>query len=368
MRHTTNQSNTRSAIWAIFNTLRKGRQEFGVSGPALASLQALLGFLPDNGPLIIYASNKSITARNMKSEASLRRHLAELEAHDLIRRHRSSNGKRYRVKNPHGEDMIFGIDVSPLLDAADAIEAAAARAKEKAELIRYHRHQVYALLAEIAEDTGPEGQASETIIDEATIATVRKSLRRETKVEILSGIADKLRAALSKTCKMSGSPVQNERHIQESQKEYLLNEPADACENPVLVADVCGQRKIEEDTAQDKPTTGGSTANIAAIERLSVTDIVRACPQAMQFADQPLRSIEDLGNFAWKLGTFVPIPEALMRKAAEKHGILAVVLTVLGLVERGEKIRNAAGYFRSVLLGKRAHSFTPAQFLMSAGA
>lgn len=304
----------------------------------------------------------------MKSEASLRRHLVELEAHALIRRQRSSNGKRYRVKNPHGEDMIFGIDVSPLLDAADAIEAAAACAKEKSELIRYHRHQVYALLAEIAEDTGPEDQASDTIIDEATVATLRKDLRRETNVEILSGIADKLRAALSTTSKMSGSPVQNERHIQESQKEYLLNEPADDCGKPVRFADVCGQRKIEEDRTQDMPTTGGSTANIAAIEKLSVTDIVRACPQAMQFADQPLRSIEELGNFAWKLGTFVPIPEALMRKAAEKHGILAVVLTVLGLVERGEKIRNAAGYFRSVLLGNRAQSFTPTQFLMSAGA
>lgn len=302
----------------------------------------------------------------MKSEASLRRHLAELEAHGLIRRHRSSNGKRYRVKNPHGEDMIFGIDVSPLLDAADAIEAAAACAKEKAEIIRYHRHQVYALLAEITEDTQAGHQANDAIMDEATVSTIRQTLRRKIDVEILSGIADKLRAALSKISKMSGSPVQNERHIQESQKEYLLNEPAHECGYRVRVADGCGQRKTEEVRADDVPPARAKTTNDSGIEMLRVSDIVRACPQAMQFADRPLHSIEDLGNFAWQLGTFVPIPETLMRKAAERHGIMSVALTILGLVERGGKIRNAAGYFRSVLLGDKAKSFAPHRFALTA--
>ena len=304
----------------------------------------------------------------MKSEASLRRHLVELEARNLIVRARSSNGKRYRVKNPRGEDLIFGIDISPLLYSAEAIEAAAESAREKAALIKYHRHEVYALLSEITACQEVMNPGDEPVIDGAPVSAIRESLRRETQIDVLAATGEKLRAALAAHAKMSGRDVQNERHIHDSHKEYLLIERSSDCE----VSDRAKQAKNEESAKLEMTKSSDCLENQAQRDlnrtpSVTLSDIMRACPGAMQFAGKPMHNIEDLRDFGWRLGAMIPIPETLMRKAAEKHGVLAVVLTVLGLVERGEKIRNAAGYFRSVLLGKRAQSFLPTQFLMSAG-
>lgn len=338
--------------------LRKSYSVVGVSKSAVQTLEALLSFVTDEKRLIVYASNKVLCERALRSDGTIRRHIGELVSAGLVARRSSSNGKRFRVHNPDGADECFGIDVGPLLSRSDELQQAADFCAIQDQRKRLVRSQVLALVAQIEQAPCPPKDA---------VAEAKLYLRRKMDLEGWRALHAQLEAliaivapapASSETAIMSASNNENERHIQD-QKEELLMDSGASSETTVTMSSVaiCNENAGSVETA---------ALNQEATQQMDVESVKQALPSAFSFAPAPVRTAQDLISFGWSLASFVAIPERLLRQAAQKWGVETVVLTVLGIIERGAKISNPGGYFRSVLLGRNQERFNVRSFVLSA--
>ena len=327
----------RADAWAAYNALRVCRRELGLGPGVMHSLQAILSFLPERGSPVVHAANRTISERAACSDRSLRRHVGELEAAGLLRRVSSPNGKRYRLRDPEGDDLVFGLDVSPLLERLAELLARVQTLRDIQDRLRLLKQRILAAIHR-------RNEIGQELAEEAD-AEIRRELRRQKDPAELARLAAEIEATLVKTPDLSASDGQSVRHLQTLQKEDLMKEGDGAAMEIEPPA-----RKIE---------------SAACREEIGLEEIVRSCPEAVSFAPAPIRTREDLLSFGWSLGSLAGIPEALMRQAAAARGLEAVVLVVLGIVQRGGAVRNAPGYFRTLFFGPRADRFSPAAMLRS---
>ena len=161
----------------------------------------------------------------------------------------SPNGKRYARKGRGGElQFAFGFDLSPLVARAEEFEGLAAEIEAEARAVKLARERITLCRRDIAKmiatgieegvQTRREGQgpaswqdahtAFRAILEGLPRAATRQQL--EEAAETLSQLADDIRILLEtqvKTTNMSGNESQNERHIQNSKPEPLIDlEPA----------------------------------------------------------------------------------------------------------------------------------------------
>ena len=127
--------------WKTFHAIRDAKEPIGATDRALAILNALLSFHPENeltseGELIVWPSNEQLMARaNGIPPTTLRRHLAVLVDCGLIVRRDSPNGKRFARKGKGGQvEQAYGFDLSPIVARAEEFEqlAEAVQAEKKA--------------------------------------------------------------------------------------------------------------------------------------------------------------------------------------------------------------------------------------------
>ena len=195
--------------WEILDLARECREALGLRDRDLAVLRGLLSLM--QGGSVVYASNRVLIERcDGIDERTLRRRLAHLESCGILRRQQSPNGKRYQMRDAEGPVVTYGLDLGPLLAMephlralAEAERRAALRMRALRVLIRdWLYHHGASALPEVAE-------------------AARLSLRRKLSVEALEA----LHAGLG--TEMTGSSGQNDRHIQNSDKESFEQEKAD---------------------------------------------------------------------------------------------------------------------------------------------
>ena len=327
----------RADAWAAYNALRVCRRQLGLGPGVMHSLQAILSFLPEHGSTIVHAANRTISERAACSDRSLRRHVGELEAAGLLRRVSSPNGKRYRLRDPEGDDLVFGLDVSPLLERLAELLARVQTLRDIQDRLRLLKQRILAAIHR-------RNEIGQELAEEAD-AEIRRELRRQKDPAELARLAAEIEATLVKTPDLSASDGQSVRHLQTLQKEDLMKEGSDAAQENIQT-----ERRKESSISR---------------EEIGLEEILRSCPEAVSFAPAPIRSREDLLSFGWSLGSLAGIPETLMRQAAAAKGLEAVVLAVLCIVQRGGAIRNAPGYFRTLFFGPKAVGFSPVGMLRS---
>jgi replication initiation protein RepC len=118
--------------WKVFRDACEARTILGIQDRALAVLDALLTFYPDNElsqerGLVVFPSNAQLSLRaHGITGTTLRRHLAALVAAGLIIRKDSPNGKRYARRGRSGElEQAFGFNLAPMLARAEELAAMA---------------------------------------------------------------------------------------------------------------------------------------------------------------------------------------------------------------------------------------------------
>jgi len=109
--------------------------------------------------------------------------------------------------------------------------------------------------------------------------------------------------------------------------------------------------------SQSRRVTGKAPASRAD---LSVDAILAACPTACSLETNHPRSWSELVAFAWRIGGWLGFPAELMAEACASLGREGLAVTLLGLCERHEKLRQPAAYLRSVM---RRPEFQPATLL-----
>lgn len=313
--------------FTLMSLLRAAAPGLGLRAPVLATLDAMLSCLPpQRRHHVVFAANATLLARiGGTCERTLRRHAARLIAAGLIRRRDSANGKRF-ARRAGGEMAAFGFDLEPLFDRVAELAQLAAEARAGAERIALLRCRLRAAVqARLAADPA-----------DAPALAALPCLRRKLDEEALSALCDQLAAPPAlpvdtphETPVPAASDGRNVRHHQKSETE-----------------------SIDEDAVN-----------------ITLPTLLAACPEAAQFAVEPVAHLDQAVRHARMLAPMIGIDARSYDSAESSLGRVPAALTIWLILQLGQKVRSAGAYFRALTSGRRRAGFDPAQVItrMAAG-
>ncbi|MGX9357445.1 plasmid replication protein RepC [Roseobacteraceae bacterium S113] len=342
--------------WEIFRQLTTARVAFGVTDRDLTVLNALLSFHPskvlgDNAPLIVFPSNKSLSERaHGMAESTLRRHLASLVRAGLLLRHDSPNGKRYAARGADGElTRAFGFDLRALLVRAREIAEAAQAAEEAAERLRRLREELTLYrrdalkLAEYAVSEGLPGDWEGIFLDLMELhRTSRRKLEAaelETLVKRALNLLERVQKMLHETEEMSGTDVQNERHLHNSNKDSSDLEP-------------CFEKAKGATPAPTPP-------------KLPLALVLKACPDVMPYASHEINHWHEFVATMHLIRGMLGISPHAWEQAQIVMGSETAAIVLAGILQRVDDIRAPGGYLRALTEKAETGAFSPGPMIMA---
>lgn len=322
-------------LWSAHRCISAARVEYGLGSGAISTLRALISFLQDGGEPIVFASNATICKRaENQSERNLRRHILTLVKIGLIERRDSPNRKRYVIKHPDGPSYAFGLDLSPLLLRADEIEAMAAEVAAETGRIRFYRKQLSSLLYAAEQDGHGE------LVEE-----LRPLRRRKVSSDDLHSACECLIKLLTSNCA-------------EDQHQTALNGETKMTDND---GQIVRHKDNTESIRKDSDSEG--VCNTEVVTESLLVKIKRACPEALSYADRDPTSLWEVEELAIRLALWTGIGRDLLTRAISSVGRTQAAITVLGIFERQERIRNLPAYFNALMFGRRSASYDPWRML-----
>ncbi len=338
--------------WDMLRDVTTAKTHFGLNASALTVLNALLSFhkgdtLSDAPALVVFPSNRTLASRcHGMPDSTLRRNIATLVKAGLVSRHDSPNGKRYAVRSEGTVTHAFGFDLRPLLVHADRIkETAQAEMRSQAELKRAReragllKRDCWKLL-EFARQSSLAGEWSSL---EQALLTVQKRLRRKLTLIDINSICDALHncllqcqnwieSALPKsdpadveTAKMDACDIQNERHIQNSNKDSLDSETTESC------------KESSPSNSKDE------------IQKVPMTLVLKACPDIQPYAQEGLRNAHQLVETAHFLHPMLGIDSNVWHHSMKVMGHETASVALACILQRSSEIRNPGGYLRTLV-------------------
>ncbi|MFW8595172.1 plasmid replication protein RepC [Cribrihabitans neustonicus] len=344
--------NPKQAFWVILEQLKAAKTAFGLKDRHFGLLQALISFVKEresSGAWVVFASNEKLCQRaNEMGERTMRRHIARLVDCGLLRRASSPNGKRY-VHRARGGEVVqaYGFDLSPLLERAREIALRAAEAEEEAARVRLLRDRLSVLRR-----NWPIGSEEDD--------QIRLALRRRLSSEEL----EQLIAALSP------APSQAE-----AEAISVCAVSAEAGENRPITADLSAadgqsvrhhQRSIQNNIDSDSEE-GAVKAKTAPVPEpdLKLETVVRACPDAVGFAQTPVRTWTDLHALAHFVAPMLGLRGEVLQSAGKDLGEGGLSLTILAMTQMHGTIRSPGAYLRGLARKAAIGRFRPARLIES---
>ena len=346
--------------WELFHQICAGRELLGVTSRNLTVLNALLSFHPgtslsDNDNLIVFPSNAKLCQRaHGMADSTLRRNLGALVQAGLIRRHDSPNGKRYAARSGAGDITVaFGFDLRPLLERADEIARAAQAVEDAEQALRRQRERVSLLKRDAVKLTafGAEEAPSDAWAEiEAQLLDLHRRMRRKLELDELSDLEQVLRDlmvqiheliagnSVSETKEMSGNDVQNERHHSNSKPYTPDLEP-------------CPEE--------------GRGAEPEPLPNIPLAVVLKACPDILPYSEDRPRHWHQLVGLAALVRGMMGISESAWQEAMQVMGPETAAVTVAGILQRVETIRNPGGYLRALTRKAQDKGFSPGPMIMA---
>lgn len=352
--------------WEALRELAAARVTFGLSDRDMAVLQALVSFhsgtiLGGNAAdLVVHPSNRSICERLSGMPCStMRRHLASLVRAGVVVRRDSPNGKRY-ARRYGDEKVAFGFDLTPLVTrfeefcaAAEVLRAAEHSLKRLRETVSLMRRDL-AGLAEYGATQRPDLGLWDRLSDKALLAA--RALRRKLGSEDLETLREELRAALDearsvlesdRTEDMSTSDTQNERHYQNSNKDFYDSElckenakgEVDSKSDPVELAS--GGDPIEDGAKPEK------------LPNVPLGLVLASCAEIQSYSESPIRHWHEFVDIANTVRPMMGISPSAWDEAKQFMGPEEASVVLAAMLERFSEIRSPGGYLRH-LSGKAA--------------
>jgi replication initiation protein RepC len=361
--------------WKIFHAICLARPSLGVTERALSVLNALLTFHPETaltgeGDLVVFPSNQQLSLRAHGMPAStLRRHLAVLVDAGLVIRRDSPNGKRYARKGASGEiELAFGFDLSPLVVRAEEFENMAAAVEAEARAVKLARERITLCRRDIAkmiatgiEEGVPTRRGGHGPVDWAEVHAGFRSIvegiprtaarvQLEAAAEELSQLADDVLNLLEthvKTTNMNANESRNERHIQNSNPNPLIDLEPDFQESRAA-------------TAVPEPQTSR-----LAEKAYPLGMVLSACPDIADYAKGGISNWRDLLATAAVVRSMLGISPSAWEDAQTVMGEMQAAVVVACILQRGTAIRSAGGYLRGLTERAKGGEFSLGPILMA---
>lgn len=348
-------SDPRQMFWDVITNLKAAKDTFNLKDRHFSLLQALVSFVRERGATgtwVVFASNEKLCERaNCMGERTMRRQIARLLEVGLLRRTQSPNGKRYVHRARDGSILqAYGFDLGPLLERAREIAALAAEAEEEAVRVRLLRDRLSTLRRQ-----WPIGSEEDNII---RLALRRRLNRVELEAligrftpsddtppppcsESVSGGEDLLEAEV-----LSPDDSQNVRHHQRSIQKKIESE----------------ESKVEGETLGKAKKTRAGHKDVPS---LTMADVLAACPEALSFAQSPVRNWVDLHQLSRFLAPMLGLSRNVLDSAERELGQGGLTLTLLAMTQMHKNIRSPGAYLRSLTNGSATGRFDPVRLIQN---
>ena len=356
--------------WKIFHAIRDAKEPLGTTDRALAILNALLSFHPENeltaeGELIVWPSNEQLTARaNGMSPATLRRHLACLVDCGLIIRRDSPNGKRFARKGRGGQvEQAYGFDLSPIVARAEEFKELAEAVQAEKRAYKAVRERLTLLRRDIVKmiDAGiEEGVPGNWGLMTRTYQDIMAGLPRTAPRQVLEAICEDLELlwaevhetleSFTKSQNMSANESHFERHIQNSNPDSISESER-------------GSRKEDEASG-----TAEENDNLRSLPKreLPLAIVLDACKDWRELAkDGEIRSWRDFLATAEVARPFLGVSPSAWQEACDVLGERDAAIVLAAILQRGDHINSPGGYLRSLTDKARAGKFSVWPMIMA---
>ena len=360
--------------WKVFRDVAEARQLLGLQDRALAVLDALLTFYPDNAlapdaSLIVFPSNAQLSVRaHGIAGTTLRRHLAALVEAGLIHRRDSPNGKRYAHRDGSGDiEAAFGFDLGPLLHRAAELAALAQQVADEArqfrrarEALTLCRRDVRKLISAAMEECADGDWIAVEAVYIDTIARLPRSPSRAQVASVLDSmellrqeVLNRLENQL-KIENSDGNDSHNGCHIQNSKTESIYElEP-------------CFDKEQEAAPVEEpKPVREPQKA-------FSLGMVLRACPTIADYGPAAgsgggggIGSWRDLMSAAVVVRSMLGVSPSAYQDACEALGPENAAIVMACILERAGHINSAGGYLRGLTNRARQGEFSLGPMLMA---
>ncbi|MDE1994430.1 MAG: replication initiation protein RepC [Rhizobiaceae bacterium] len=383
--------------WKLFRALCEARSLFGISDRALAVLNALLTFYPQDElseahGLVVFPSNAQLSLRaHGIAPATLRRHIAALVNAGLLIRKDSPNGKRYVRRGRGGQtDEAFGFSVAALVARAAEIFSHAARIVADRALLRALRERLsicrrdIAKLIEFAVDQRVQGDW--TMIHDAFRILVERVPRKpdindvETTLEKMEFLRSEILIRLETRIndqKQSTNESQFERHIQNSETDLNTESERGFEAGPGKNAE--RERAIEREI--DVQTGGYQPHSKETSEAASITSggklcipmksfplgfVLQACPDIVAYGHLGrISSWRDLMTAAVVVRSMLGVSPSAYEDACEAMGPENAATVMACLLQRADHIKSVGGYLRDLTSRAERGEFAIGPMLMA---
>jgi len=381
--------------WKIYRALCEARPLLGITDRALAVLNALLSFYPkneltDESNLVVFPSNTQLCLRaHGMAEQTIRRHLAALVEAGLIIRKDSPNGKRYARRGRKGElSEAFGFSLFPLLARADEIEHLATKVVADKLYIQRLRERISICRRDVTKliETAQSGQVLGDWSDiHANFRGLIDAVSRKPSIEELEILFEKISIIQDnvinqlekqlKSQKGSGNPVQNERHIQNSDTESIsesetaLKHQKQPCSGVFLrLAPLIeiGEPVIETAQSITNQQNETSSVDIRSLTTFPLGLVLKACPDVSDYG--PAGKIEnwrDMMSAAVVVRSMLGVSPTAYEEAARTMGPENAAIVMACILEKAAHINSAGGYLRNLTRRTRKNQFAIGPMLMS---
>lgn len=354
--------------WKVYRSACEARAMLGLRDRALAVLNALLTFYPEQelreeSNLVVFPSNAQLAIRaNGIAGTTLRENLALLVQAGLIQRNDSPNGKRYaRKSNDGGIETAYGFSLAPLLARAEEIALLAHRVAEEGRRLRVIKERITITrrnirkLISAAMEEGADGNWQS--VEDALVSAIAR-LKIAKTAEALEACLDELTLLSEEAVNMlevqlisqktgtNGSG--NRHHIQNSNTESLNElEPSSGKEQ--------GDRTVDKPKGPAEP-----------IKAFPLGMVLRACPQISDYATGgAISHWRDLMNAAVVVRTMLGVSPSAYQEACEAIGPENAAVAMACVLERAGHISSPGGYLRDLTRRAKRGEFSLGPMLMA---
>jgi replication initiation protein RepC len=362
--------------WSVFRDISEARERFGLQDRALAVLDALLSFYPDNTidlerGLVVFPSNAQLSVRaHGITGTTLRRQLAALVDAGLIQRRDSPNGKRFAHRNRDGEiEQAYGFDLAPLVvrageiaELAQEVVAERIRFRRAKEALTICRRDARKLISAAMEE-GVEGDWD--LVETAYVAILKRLPRYPSRSSVEATLEEMmlLRDEVINRLEMrlnvgntDGNDSQNGCHIQNSNTESINElELSSGEEQGAKPQTEPGELGVARSRPRGEP-----------LKAFPLGMVLRACPQISDYAaGGQIDNWRELMSTAVLVKSMLGVSPSAYEEACNAMGAENAAVAIACILERSNFINSAGGYLRDLTRRSERGEFSLGPMLMA---
>ncbi len=354
--------------WKVYRSACEARALLGLRDRALAVLNALLSFYPEqelseDRNLVVFPSNAQLAIRsNGIAGTTLRENLALLVDAGLIHRNDSPNGKRYARKGHDGEiETAYGFSLAPLLARSEELALMAHQVAEESrrlrvikERITIARRNVRKLITAAVEEGAPGNWQA---VESALVGAIARIKFAKTTAA--------LEACLDELNLLNEEAV-NLLEIQLNPQNTDTNDSEIRQHKQNSNTESLNELEPSSEREQGETTVAKPKRGAEPIKAFPLGMVLRACPQISDYAiGGTISHWRELMAAAVVVRTMLGVSPSAYQDACDIMGPENAAVAMACILERGGHITSAGGYLRDLTRRSEKGEFSLGPMLMA---